>query len=144
MTLYKHILLAVELDKADGLPVKKALELAKEQGAKITALHAIEHVSSYGAGYGIAVGADIEEMLMESATKEMKKFGEKIGVPETNQLVKFGPAKFVILEEAEKLGVDLIIVGSHGRHGIRIILGSTANAVIHGSKCDVLAVRLKE
>jgi len=38
--------------------------------------------------------------------------------------------------------VDLIIVGSHGRHGISLILGSTATGVLHGSQCDVLAVRV--
>jgi len=38
--------------------------------------------------------------------------------------------------------VDLIIVGSHGRHGWRLVLGSTANAVLHGARCDVLAARV--
>jgi universal stress protein A len=38
--------------------------------------------------------------------------------------------------------MDLIIIGSHGRHGIRILLGSTANAILHSAKCDVLAVRV--
>ena len=37
---------------------------------------------------------------------------------------------------------DLIVVGSHGRHGLALLLGSTANDVLHGAPCDVLAVRL--
>ncbi len=39
---------------------------------------------------------------------------------------------------------DLIIIGTHGQHGIALLLGSTANAVLHGVSCDVLAVRVKE
>ncbi|MCV6604433.1 MAG: universal stress protein, partial [Porticoccaceae bacterium] len=45
---------------------------------------------------------------------------------------------------AEENQVDLIVVGSHGRHGLALLLGSTANGVIHGAGCDVLAVRIRE
>ena len=40
--------------------------------------------------------------------------------------------------------VDLIVVGSHGRHGLALLLGSTADAVLHHAKCDVMAVRLQD
>ena len=43
---------------------------------------------------------------------------------------------------AEELGTDLIVVGSHGRHGLALLMGSTANGVLHGANCDVLAVRV--
>ena len=39
---------------------------------------------------------------------------------------------------------DWIVVGSHGRHGLALLLGSTANDVLHGAPCDVLAVRLQK
>ena len=142
--MYKNILLAVELEVAgDELPTQRATKLAKQFGAKLSIVHAIEHISSYGAAYGVAIGAEIEEMLLENATKEIRKFGTAIKVPEADQILKFGPAKLVILEEAERIGADLIIVGSHGRHGVRLLLGSTANAVLHSTTCDVLAVRLQ-
>lgn len=145
MKPYKKILLAVELDHScDDLPSLRAKQLAKDFNAELYLLHAIEHLSGYGAAYGVAAGADIEDMLMENAREEILKVATKLGVLEQNQLIKVGPAKSIILEEAEMLGIDLIIVGSHGRHGIRLLLGSTANAVLHGAKCDVLAVRLKE
>ncbi|MDF3054142.1 MAG: uspA [Gammaproteobacteria bacterium] len=143
MVKYKHILVAVELDPTcDNIAVKRALALSKVLDAKVTLVHAVEHMSSYGAAYGIAVGADVEEMLIENAQKAMDELGDKLGVPESHRIIKMGPAKLVILAEAEELKVDLIVVGSHGRHGIRLLLGSTANAVIHGAKCDVLAVRI--
>ncbi len=145
MKQYKNIILAVELEPScDGEPCKKAKELQKEFDANLYLIHAIEHMSSYGAAYGVAAGADIEEMLLENAQESMRKLGSQLGVASTNQIIKVGPARTIILEEAERLGSDLIIVGSHGRHGIRLLLGSTANAVLHGALCDVLAVRVKE
>jgi universal stress protein A len=144
MKLYKNILLAIELNgQTDKVPTQRAIALAKQFGAKLRVIHAIEHISSYGAAYGVAVGADIEGMLLKNATKEMRKFGKSIKVAEKDQIIKFGPAKVVILEEAKCLKTDLIVVGSTGRHGVRLLLGSTANAVLHAADCDVLAARVK-
>ena len=141
---YKNILVAVELiSKTDAAPLKHAEFLAKEFGANVVLVHAVEHLGSYGA-YGIGVGFEVEKILVDNANSEMKRLGVAVGIPENRQAVKMGPAKFVILEEADKINADLIIVGSHGRHGISVLLGSTANAVLHGAKCDVLAVRLKD
>lgn len=145
MKEYNHILLAVELDTGcDDIPARKAVELAKEFGAQLTIVHAVEHMTSYGAAYGIAAGADIEEMLLENAREGITKLGNKLNVAESHRIIKVGPAKIVILEEADNVGADLIVVGSHGRHGVRLLLGSTANAVLHGAKCDVLAVRIPD
>ncbi len=143
MEKYQKILLALELNQTcDNLPSQRAMQLVADFNAELYLLHVIEHLSSYGAAYGVAAGADIEETLMQNAREEIYKVAKKLNVSESNQLIKVGPAKSVILEEAEDLGIDLIIVGSHGRHGIRLLLGSTANAVLHGAKCDVLAVRV--
>lgn len=145
MKAYRKVLLALELDSTcDDLPIARAKELLDEFQCEIYLLHAIEHLSSYGAAYGVAAGADIEEMLLENSRDSIIKVANQLKVPHNHVMIKVGPAKSLILEEAESLGVDLIIVGSHGRHGIRLLLGSTANAVLHGAKCDVLAVRLKQ
>lgn len=140
----KNILLAVELVDNEREVIQTALEYAKQFDAKITLIHAVEHVINYGTSYGVAMGAEIEEALLESATKLMSKLGTKMDISEKNQVIKFGSAKYVILEEADKTKADLIIIGSHGRHGVRLFLGSTANAILHGAKCDVLAVRIKK
>jgi universal stress protein A len=145
MKEYKHILLAVELEGGcDKLPAHRALSLAKEFEAQLTVVHAVEHMTSYGAAYGIAAGADIEEILLDNAKEAMTRLGAELQIPESRQLIKMGPAKLVILEEAKEIGADLIIVGSHGRHGVRLLLGSTANAVLHGALVDVLAVRIPD
>jgi universal stress protein A len=48
-----------------------------------------------------------------------------------------------IRELAKATKADLIVIGSHGRHGFSLLLGSTANAVLHDAGCNVLAVRLR-
>src|SRR3989338_4055799 len=124
MKKYENILLAVELDpKCDTTLARQAQEIVRTFNAKLTIVHAIEQMSSYGAAYGVAVGTDIEQLLLENATAEMKKVGKKLAVPPSNQIVKVGPAKIIILEEADKINADIIVVGSHGRHGLRLLLG---------------------
>lgn len=145
MNKYKHILLAVELDqKSDSRVVSKALEIRDHYQTKLDLLHVVEHLSNYGAAYGVAAGVDIEEILVKEAERTIHKLGEELKVPLDCRLVKVGPTTHTIIEEAKKRGADLIILGSHGRHGVRLLLGSTANGVLHGAHCDVLAVRLKE
>lgn len=143
MKNYKHILVAVELiANNDAELIKRAEVIAKEFKANVFLVHAVEYIGGYNT-YGIGEGFEIEKVLIDNATAEMRKLGKHLDIAENKQLVKAGAAKFVILEEAEKNKIDLIIVGSHGKHGLQVLLGSTANAVLHGAKCDVLAVRIK-
>lgn len=145
MTTYKHILLAVELNpKTDSRLIKETKEIANATGAEITLVHAIEYTSGFGVAYGVAISPEIENTLLANAKEAMEQLGKKLAVPESRQIMVHGPAKFVILEEAEKIGADLIVVGSHGHHGLRMLLGSTATSVLHGAKCDVLSVRFMD
>ena len=107
-------------------------------------VHAVEHLSNYGAAYGVSVGIDIEEELLREAQRVMVEMADHAKIDQDRQVVAIGPAKKLILEEAKTRQADLIIVGSHGRHGMRLLLGSTANAVLHGAECDVLAVRVQD
>lgn len=144
MTSYRKILLALELNpESDQALINKAQELAAE-GGELHFIHAVEHLSSYGAAYGVSAGVDVEHMLLEQAQQTMKDVAAQLNLPEAQQIVKLGPSKVLILDEAKALSADLIVVGSHGRHGVRLLLGSTANAVLHGADCDVLAVRLQD
>ncbi len=142
MSHYKKILIALELNQdTDKTLIAKAKEFSSPDSS-LYLIHAVEHMSSYGAAYGISAGIDVESVLVEEAKKSLDEVASQFNIPEDHQLVKVGPAKFIILDEAEKLGTDLLLVGSHGRHGVRLLLGSTANAVLHGAKCDVLAARV--
>lgn len=145
MKSYQNILVALELnDNADKTLLQKAQTIQAQFGGKLTLVHAVEHVGNYGAAYGASVGFDIEEELRKEAESIMTKTAASLNLEKDQQVIRSGSAKQVILEEAEQLKTDLILIGSHGKHGVQLLLGSTANAVLHHAKCDVLAVRLDQ
>ena len=140
MSEYQHILVATDLSNASFVPEKKARDLADKYGSKLSLVHTIEPIPAYG--YPGLV--DLESPFIDDAKNEMAKVGKKLNVPEDCQHVEFGAVKSQILKVAEELNVDLIIIGSHGRHGLNRLLGSGASGIIHGAHCDVLVVRYSE
>jgi universal stress protein A len=138
--MYKHILFATDLTDDTDYIITKVRGMRSFTGAQLSLIHVVEPLPGYSYAYlGIE---DIEGQLMEESKAALAKLGEQLGVNIKDQWVEIGPTKSRILEVAEKVGVDLIISGSHGRHGLSLLLGSTANAILHGAKCDVLTVRL--
>jgi universal stress protein A len=67
----------------------------------------------------------------------------KYALPAGNARVRHGAPHIEIQDLIKELGVDLLVIGTHGKHGVQLLLGSVANSVIHGVTCDVLAVRIK-
>jgi universal stress protein A len=141
--MYKHILFATDLTEDTAYLVEKVKGMrALMTGAKLTLVHVVEPLPGYSYAYlGIE---DIEGQLIEEAKQSIEKLGGTLNVPKDAQFVEVGPTKTKILKIADDVGADLIICGSHGRHGLSLLLGSTANAILHGAKCDVLTVRLPE
>ena len=86
----------------------------------------------------------MQDELLNNAKAQIKKVANALAIPEQRQWIEFGNPRYDVVRLAEQHQADLIVVGSHGRHGIQLLLGSTANAVLHHAKCDVLAVRLSE
>jgi universal stress protein A len=110
--------------------------------AKLYLVHVVEPLPGYSYAYlGIE---DIEGQLLNEARQAMEKLGGRLNVEHNGQHVEVGPTKTKILKVADEVNADLIICGSHGRHGLSLLLGSTANAILHGANCDVLTVRLPE
>lgn len=145
MKLYHKILLAVDLHpKCDASPIKKALAIAKETGASLYLMHVIEHIPAYSLGQAYPSIVELEDEILKEATKELAKLGHRYDIPASHQLIAMGSPKGLIIEKAEELKTDLIIVGSHGRHGLALLMGSTASAILSHAPCDVLAVRLED
>jgi len=142
MHYHKKILVAMELiSEKENFIVNRAKELARKGKVDMYIVHAIEQVGNYAASYAVSAGIDIEKTLSDEARKDIKQIAQKLEVSDAHQIIKIGLASQVILEVAKEIKPDLIIVGSHGKHGLGLLLGSTANSVIHSAKCDVLAVR---
>ncbi len=136
--MYKHILLATDLAETSHPCAQKARQLANQLNAKLSIMHVVEPIPAYGYPGVTAV----ESPYIEEAKKAIVKLGKDFDILPKDIHTEIGPTKFEILKIAEEIGADLIIVGSHGRHGLGLLLGSTANAVLHSAKCDVLTVHL--
>lgn len=140
--MYKNILFATDLTEDTEYLVEKVREMQGYTGAKVSLVHVVEPLPGYSYAYlGIE---DIEGQLIDEARQSIEKLAEKLKVEKSDVHVEVGPTKTKILTIAEDLNADLLICGSHGRHGLSLLLGSTANAILHGAKCDVLTVRLPE
>ena len=84
----------------------------------------------------------VQEQIQEQAQSHLGEFADQLGIPSDRQHLIFGRPDSEIQRSAEEMNADLIVVGSHGRHGLALLMGSTANGVLHRATCDVLAVRV--
>ena len=140
--MYNHILFATDLSNETEYVISKVRAIKNFTNAKLSLVHVVEPMPGYSYAYlGVE---DIEGQLIEEAKNASAKLGKDLSVDVKDQWIEVGPTKSKILAVAEKINADLIICGSHGRHGLSLLLGSTANAILHGAKCDVLTVRLPE
>jgi universal stress protein A len=146
MAGYKHILLAVDFDQVETI-ADKAKTLANTYKAELSLIHVVDNMPIPDTGYGgmdATLGIDLTGEMIAAAKKQLSSLAQKLDVAEDRLWVELGSPKLEITRIAEKNKVDLIVVGSHGRHGLALLLGSTSNGVLHYAKCDVLAVRLKD
>jgi universal stress protein A len=142
MANYKKLLIAVDLSEDSPEVAERARGLAEGSGAELHLIHVIEPL---GFAYGGDIPMDfsgIQDEIHQQATQQLAKFGETWKIAADRQYIVLGRPEVEIHEKAEEIGADLIVVGSHGRYGLALLMGSTANGVLHGASCDVLAVRV--
>ena len=142
MSQYHKILVAIDLSEDSALVVQRALAIAGNGGADIHLIHVIEPLSfAYGGDIPMDFSG-IQDEIHQQATQQLQRFAESNNVDAEHQHIVLGKPEVEIHAGAEEIGADLIVVGSHGRYGLALLMGSTANGVLHGATCDVLAVRV--
>ncbi len=143
--MYKHILVAVDLSPRSNAVVQRAREIANTDHASLDVVHVIEHSPiAYGGEFSIPIDVNLEQTIETQARESLAALCQSFQIIPKNQHILDGSVKRAVIELADKLKIDLIIVGTHGHHGIDKLLGSRANAILHTAKCDVLAIRAKE
>ena len=140
MSFYKHILFATDLTEVCNKIAPKVQKLAELYGAKISLIHVIEPTPTFGYP-GLP---DIESTVSEHVQQAMAELADNIEVPRERQHIEIGSVKSQVLQFASGINADLIVVGSHGRHGLSRLLGSSASAIVSGAVCDVLLLRVPE
>lgn len=142
---YRHILVAVDLAPYSKQVLQQASQLAKTYQASLDVIHVIENAPLvYGGEFSIPLDVNLEQTLEKEARRILQTLCQPFSIAEKNQHVIPGVVKHTVMEFVKKLNIDLIMVGTHGHHGIDKLLGSRANAILHAATCDVLAVRVKE
>ncbi|WP_226661930.1 universal stress protein [Microbulbifer aggregans] len=142
MAGYKNILVGLDLSEDSSQVLDRAAQIAADSGAEVSLAHIIEPLTfAYGGDIPMDL-SEVQEQLQNQAKEQLRKAGASLNIPESRQHVILGQPATEIHRIAEDAGCDLIVIGSHGRHGLALLLGSTANGVLHGAGCDVLAVRV--
>jgi universal stress protein A len=144
---YQHILFAADFSEEAMQVGRRAKEVARLCEARLSLIHVVEDLSlDLIGGYElIPVLPELPgETLQREARATLGDLAQRLNLADAEQWVVSAPStKQGILDTARQQAIDLIVVGSHGRHGLALLLGSTANAVLHGAECDVLAVRIR-
>ena len=144
--MFKHILVPIDGSETSLLGVDKAAGLAKAFGSKLTALYVIDPYPFTGVGAEFALGqsqylsaAKAEaSAAMDAAAERMRQ----AGVAGETSIIEAHAVWRGILDVAEQDGVDLLVLGSHGRRGLEmLVLGSVTRSVLAHSKITTMVVR---
>lgn len=145
MSTYSNILVAIDGSDESERILDKALKIADDNGAQLSVVLVFEPLLG---NYSFELNmADLEKAQQEYQEQVAKQVRESLAsktppVPESRIHFQRGKAATEIRKLADELKADLLVIGSHGHNPIRAVLGSVANAVLHGINCDVLTVRV--
>ncbi len=136
---FKNVLLATDGSRYSSSAEKKAIDFAFSYGGSLTVISVVDVPSEF---YAESPGT-VDELLkkaknyVETVRKDAVASGIKV-----ETLVKEGEAYRVITDTARELGMDIIVMGSHGRTGLkRLLMGSVTEQVIGYAPCPVLVVK---
>ncbi|MBQ0711672.1 MAG: universal stress protein [Porticoccus sp.] len=142
MSAYKHILVGLDLSEDSQQVVDRVKSLFASGTQKVSLVHVQEPLSfAYGGDIPMDL-TDVQNQLEDRAKARLDAIGNELDVTPENQHVIIGQPAHEMHRFATENHVDLVVVGSHGRHGLSLLFGSTATGVLHGSNCDVLAIRV--
>ncbi len=140
--MYKHILYATDFSKTSLETEKKVSQLITQFNAQLSIIHVVNYGSTvWVGGGGYFVLAELSEEVIADSNKALAACTERLSVGLANTHSVQGSPKQEIVNYAEEIGADLIVLGSHGHYQVSDFLGTTASGVLHKAKCDVLVVQ---
>ena len=143
MSIYRRILLVVDLGEQCELIGARARDLAAILGAELAVLHVVEYVPVEPMGETLLPAMQIEEELVQRARLRLQELTARLGIGSVRRDVAAGNVKAEIVRAAQDQHADLIVLGCRERRGPSILVNFTEDTVLHAAPCDVLAVRLR-
>lgn len=142
MSPYRRILAAIDLTEQGAQVAARAQALAAAApGATLSLLHVVEYLPVEPLSDTLLPNTQMEAELVNGARQWMARLAASL-TPAPPWQVSTGNIKSGIVRTAREGGYDLIVIGSHERHGLSILVNLTEDTVLHTAPCDVLAVRL--
>lgn len=150
--MYRRVLVASDLTELAVPALKAAVAHARASGAKLTVLHVIEPLREARPWVTTLAPPDVEmfERLMEQEAGACRKMladqlaGVMAGGPpvDCETIIVRGPSAETVVAEAAARQADLVVVGTHGRRGLKhMLLGSVAERIVRSAGCAVLVAR---
>ncbi|SEQ97017.1 MULTISPECIES: universal stress protein [Pseudomonas] len=139
---YKHILVAIDLTDECHAVIRRAVDLATGLQSKVSLVHVVEPMAMAFGGDVPMDLSSLQQQQIEQSRERLDSFVAQYSLLEGQCQLAYGQPRQEIHRFARENACDLIVVGSHGRHGLALLLGSTANDLLHGAPCDTLAVSL--
>jgi len=144
--MFKHILVPVDGSSTAGQAIDKAIAVAAAFKSAVTVIYVIDPYAFTGVGadfsYGQAEYLSAATAEANEAIKHAKQAFQDHGITVTASVVEGHAIYRGILETAESVGADLLVMGSHGRRGLeRLVLGSVTAQVLSHAHLPVLVVR---
>ncbi len=144
LSLYRHVLFTTDLLEGCLNIGQRAVEIARFYNARISLLHVIEHVPvDLDDGIMPVPPSMLDEQLVREARTSLDRLAVELGIAEAERWVEVGSTKAQIIRVCQEQLVDLLVIGTHSRHGFSLLFGSTSRAVLGDAPCDVFAVRVK-
>ena len=144
--MFKSILVPVDGSTISNQVIEKAAAMARAFESKVTVVCVIDIYAFAGLGMDAAYG---QAEYMTAATNEAnlavaqaKQFFDAAGISVRTSIVEGQVVYKTILEAAESVDDDLIVMGSHGRKGLeKLVLGSVAAQILSHAHLPVMIVR---
>jgi nucleotide-binding universal stress UspA family protein len=134
--MFKTIVLALDGSEESKQAIPLALEIARQDGARMVIAHVEEDVLGKGGGPIIATEDEIQAAIRKQA-EELSGEGVETSV-EMRAVMLGGPAP-AIVEIADSANADLIVAGTRGHSGLAgVLLGSVTQRLLHLAHCPVL------
>lgn len=144
--MFKHILLPVDGSPTAARAVEKALAIAEAFKSAVTLIYVIDPYAFTGVGtdlsYGQAEYLSAATAEGNEALRQARQIFEARGIEASSAVVEGHAVYRAILDAAQAANADLVVMGSHGRHGLeKLILGSVTAQVLSHAHLPVLVVR---
>jgi nucleotide-binding universal stress UspA family protein len=139
MKPFRRILVPTDFEDAARHAADVAVEIARESNGSLVLVHVWMVPIVYTEGFQWPLDG-LEQAAQQALDRELARIREKLA--SATAALECGPPWEKILEVAQKSEADLIVMGTHGRHGIgRLWLGSVAERVVRTSSIPVLTMR---